>query len=276
MDIRNFFHISEIGNNSMPLINMNIQQTQLRAQSGASVKITSILLALLGAGGSVQAQTTANLLGDSGFDLYPLQGFSTVLNDFVGQQGKWGSEVGTIVTGTSTQHVTPYSNPSMLSMTNADYGVTTQTAQVINLTGYAAEINSGTTTFDLRAMFTVGTSNIALKGFSGASAGVVAMFYTTPDYVNSHNTPYQMYSAPKILDEDPFTWELVSLHGTIPVGTTWMAVQVLYGDSSLATGEAGYVDSASLTLTAVPEPGNLLTLSGLVACAAFLRVRNRR
>ena len=246
---------------------MKTQQAQCRAQSGTSVKITSILLALLGAGGSVQA-TSVNLLGDPGFDLQPLQSDITVLSDFAGQNGKWGTEVGTIVTGTSSDFVTPDSASSMLSMTNADGGVTTQTFQVIDLSqlslsAYASAITAGTATFDLHALFTTG------KGYSGASAAVVAMFYTAANY-SSHNTPYQL-SAGKILDADANTWETVSLTGTIPANSTWMAVQVLYGDSSLATGQPGYVDSASLTIAPEPSSYALLGLS-----AGALLVRRRR
>ena len=236
---------------------------KFRVQLGSGSKITAFLLALLGASGSVQAATSVNLLGDPGFDVNPLQDFTTVLNNFAAQQGKWGSEVGTIVTGTSSDGVVPNSAPSMLSMTNADGGVTTQTAQVIDVTAFAAAINAGDATFDLEAMFTTG------KGYSGADAGIVAMFFMNSSYY-SPNTPAQM-SAGKALDAD-VGWETVSLHGAIPVGTQWMAVQVLYSDASLASDQSGYVDSASLTITTIPESSSYALL-GLGAGALLVRRR---
>ena len=122
-------------------------------------QISTLLLALLGAVSSAQAVTSANLLGDPGFDSHPLLGFNTVLGDFTGQQNNWGSENGTIVAGTSYDYVTAIGT-SMLSMT-ATGGSATQTVQVINLSAYAAEINAGNATFDLQALFTQGTRRVA-------------------------------------------------------------------------------------------------------------------
>jgi len=232
-------------------------------------QISTLLLAILGAVGSAQAVTSANLLGDPGFNSHPLLGYSTVLSDFTGQQNNWGSENGTLVAGTSYDYVTAFGT-SMLSMTDAG-GSATQTVQVVDLTSYAAQINTGTATFDLQALFTQGTSNPALKGFSGADAGVVASFFTSNSFSNP-NTPASL-STSMILDEDPSTWQPVSLTGSIPVGTTWIAVQVLYGNTSLG-GHAGYVDSASLTVTTVPEPNGCVLL-GLGAGALLLRSRRR-
>ena len=232
-------------------------------------QISTLLLALLGAVSSAQAVTSANLLGDPGFDSHPLLGFNTVLGDFTGQQNNWGSENGTIVAGTSYDYVTAIGT-SMLSMT-ATGGSATQTVQVINLSAYAAEINAGNATFDLQALFTEGTSNPAIKGFSGADAGVVASFFTSNSFSNP-NTPASL-STSFILDEDPSTWQTVSVNGSIPINTTWMSVQVLYNNTSLGS-HAGYVDSASLTVTTVPEPSGCVLL-GLGAGVLLLRNRRR-
>ena len=86
----------------------------------------------------------------------------------------------------------------------------------------------------------------------------MAMFFGISSYY-SPNTTAQT-SVSKALDADASTWEPVSLHGTLPVGTQWMTVQVLYGDASLANGESGYVDSASLTITTIPESSSYALL----------------
>ncbi len=143
----------------------------IRIQSGTGSIIAAILLVFLGAGRSVQAATSLNLLGDPGFDVNPLQGFSTVPSNFAAQQRSWGSEVGTIVSGMSSDDVTPSSAPSMLSMLNADGGITTQTTQVIDVSAYAASINTGDATFDMQALFTTGT------GYSGAEVFVGCGMY---------------------------------------------------------------------------------------------------
>ena len=94
--------------------------------SATTSQISALVLALVGAAGSAQAQ---NLLGNPGFDSPPLRGFVTVLNDFAGQQNTWGAEQGTLVSGTSFDYVTALGT-SMLSMTD-EGGTATQTAQVV-------------------------------------------------------------------------------------------------------------------------------------------------
>ena len=51
-----------------------------------------------------------------------------------------------------------------------------------------------------------------------------------------------------------------------------MAVQVLYSDASLASDQSGYVDSASLTITTIPESSSYALL-GLGAGALLVRRR---
>jgi hypothetical protein len=204
------------------------------------------------------APATPNLLVDPSFELNPLTTFSNVLNNFPAYQGFWGVEAATLTV--VENGVTPAQGFWMLRMVD-DGLVTTQGVQVTDVTSYAALINSGGATVNMSALFTAGAT------VPGAGAGVVVQFFSAANYGSQIGSPL---IGSLTLDNFGSTWETVSVSGTIPIGTTWLASQVYYGDASL-NGNPGYVDAAELTI--VPEPASMVGL--LVVAATALRMRRR-
>ena len=217
--------------------------------------ICTSILALFCAASTAQA----NLLSDPGFDA-PLSGFITVLSGFSsGEDGKWGAEAATISTGAGG--VTPYDTTHMLSMTGS--GGTYQTAQVTDVSSYAALISAGGAIVNLNAFFNT------QKGVSSASTGVIVTFLYGPDFnANQISTISHSFT----LDGLENTWEQNSVTGVIPVNTAWIVSQVTFNGASLGANP-GFVDAASLTIEPVPEPGT--ALFG-IACVGVAALRRRR
>lgn len=199
----------------------------------------------------------ANLLVDPGFEANPLTTASNVLNNFPTYQGQWGVESATI-TGVDGG-VTPAQGTKMLRMTD-DGLVATQAFQVTDVTVYAGLIDSGGATANLGALFN------ADKNVPAAIASVYVQFFSASNYGSQIGTPL---NAGLTLDNNPATWELISVSGAIPVNTRWILSQVLYNNASLVSNP-GYVDAARFTVT--PEPATLAVL-GLGSLA--LRRRRR-
>ena len=206
------------------------------------------------------AATTAqaNLLMDHSFENNPLNTFVNVLSNFVADQGQWGAEQATI--SLATGFVTPPDGTHMLSMTGS--GGTYQTAQVTDVSSYAALITSGGAIVNLSALFN--TPRLV----SGAGAGVIVTFLRGTDF-NADQISTISHSL--TLDGDANTWEQNSVSGAIPVDTQWIVSQVTYNAASLGSNP-GFVDSAVLTV--VPEPGTALFGIACVGVAAFRRRRN--
>jgi hypothetical protein len=174
----------------------------------------------------------------------------------------WGVEYGVDVV-TSQNGVTPVDGINMLSMGSGG-GTVSQAYQATNVSAFASSIDAGLATFNLGAVFNVSSSVTTAYG------GVTLHFFDNPPVWNSPiATPL---SDRKTFDNDPSGWELSSINDLVPVGTRWVVSEVTYKIDSL-NGNYGYVDTAELTLTIVPEPATmaLLGLGGL-----FLRKRNRR
>ncbi len=216
--------------------------------------ICTSILALFCAATTAQA----SLIVDPGFDT-PLSGFITVLSDFNGQQGKWGAEAATISTGAGG--VTPYDTTHMLSMTGS--GGTYQTAQVTDVSSYAALISAGGAIVNLNAFFNTPV------GVSSAGAGVIVTFLSGTDF-NANQISTISHSL--TLDGDGKTWENNSVTGVIPTNTAWIVSQVTFNGASLGANP-GFVDGASLTIEPVPEPAT--ALFG-IACVGVAALRRRR
>lgn len=207
------------------------------------------------------AATTAqaSLIVDPGFENNPLSGFSTVLSNFVANQGEWGAEAATITLATTG--VTPAGGTKMLSMTGS--GGTYQTAQVTDVSSYAGLIISGGAIVNLNALFN--TSDLV----TGAVAGVSLTFLSGTNFnTDQISTIYGSLT----LDGDDSTWQQITATGAIPVNTSWLVSQVTYNAAPMG-GNPGFVDSASLTIEAVPEPGT--ALFG-IACVGVAALRRRR
>lgn len=209
---------------------------------------------LLGCSGAAQAQ-----LVDGGFDTLSLTTLAAVIGGPTFLYGQWGQESSTRSTGVGIN--IPNTPNFMLSMTN-NGGLTTQTGQAIDVSGapFAAQIATGTATFSYSALFNADagfpTGGLAMSFFSGNSfataIGVPVLGNITVDNIPGNN------------------WQPLTITGSIPVGTASLLAQVFYVEASLALAngalQPGFVDSARLTISAVPEPSTwaLMGLGGLL------------
>ena len=203
----------------------------------------------------------ANLLVDGSFESNALTTAGNSLNNFTGFQGVWGQE-DSIIIGTDGS-ISPKSGQKMLRM-RQNGGVTTQIFQIIDVSSYAAIIDSGSAQAIASALLNV-------QG-SGRIGGIYLSFFTTSVYSSAFGGSPGASVNP--LDSDTSTWEMASKTTLIPAGTRWMMFQIAYNNASLANvgGQAdyGYADDASLVI--VPAPG----VAGLFGLCAVAAVRRRR
>ena len=208
-------------------------------------------LAAIAVGLASASAANANILNNPGFEVATTTSVSNVLGNFTGFQGIWAPEMGSITT--AILGVTPAAGARMLGMT--DDGLTaTQAFQAVDVTAYAALINSGTATMNASALYNTN------GGYTGAQGSMVVQFFTAASYGSLIGNSGIIGLA---LDANPQTWETNSVSSAIPVGTTWMLFQVAYGNASIGIN-TGFVDNAFLEI--VPSPGAiaLLGLCGLV------------
>lgn len=218
--------------------------------------IRTYILALSCAAAAAQAG-----LVDPGFENNPLSGFNTVLSNFVANEGDWGAEAATITLATTG--VTPPEGTRMLSMTGNPG--TYQTAQVTDVNNLlnANLIPIGGAIVNLSALFN--TSDLV----SSAVAGVSVTFLSG---TNFNTDQISVISQGLTLDSNASTWQQITATGAIPINTLWIVSQVTYNAASLGSNP-GFVDAASLSIEAVPEPGT--ALFGL-ACVGIAALRRRR
>lgn len=226
----------------------------MNARTNFTIVSAGLLLAIVLCTPSIAA---ANILVDPEFDgIPPLNNLPTVFGPpFI--LGQWGAENGAIVPVTGG--VTPLTATTMLAeyATGSTY---TQTMQATDVSSYPAG-----TTFALGAYFNVDQNLAAAQAFVNLS------FYDA-SYTNLGPSP----SAGLTLDNNPATWEPISVSFAAPPSTKYVVSQVMYLESSLfdSTGVVGtgYVDSASLR--AVPEPSAFVLLG--MGAAGLLGVVWRR
>lgn len=204
---------------------------------------------------------TANLLVDGGFESNALTSASNSLNNFVGFQGVWGHE-DSIIIGTDAG-ISPKSGQKMLRM-RQNGGVTTQIFQIVDVSSYAAIIDSGSAQ-------AVASALLNAQG-TGRIGGIYLSFFTSSSYSSAFGgTPGASVNP---LDSDASTWEMASRIASIPAGTRWMMFQIAYNNASLSNvggqPDFGYADDASLTI--IPAPG----VAGLVGLCALVAGRRRR
>ena len=212
------------------------------------------LLALALAASSAQA----NLLVDPGFESNPLTPIGNVLNPPTMPTGVWGHE-SSAITG-SVGAVSPSSGLQMLSMTNAG-AVSTQAVQAVNVSSFSGLINGG-------ANFTLSADFNAAQ--PGAIGGLLMQFFSGGGYGSQIGS----FVAGNInVDGNAAGWQTHSISGLIPVGTQTMLAQVYYLNASLG-GQAGFVDAADFSITAVPEP-TTLAMMGLGGVLVALRQRRQ-
>jgi hypothetical protein len=244
--------------------------TQFSFFSRSKLLRKSIALAGLGlafgVAGRADAATypTANLLTNPGFESSAL----TPISNVVGSPyltNIWGDEASTITTAVGG--VSPSGPTHMLSMTT-DFLTATQTLQSVDVSAYATDISAGLLVANFNAQFNV-DSNVPAAG-----AGVILQFFDA-----SHNFVGSTNSASLTLDNNPATWQQISLTNIpVPVNANYLLAQVLYSDASLAVNgnnNPGFVDDAVLTMdrSTTPEPGSLMAL---LPAGAMLLFRRRR
>lgn len=199
---------------------------------------------------SAASAASANILIDPSFENNPLDNYLNVLNNFPAYQGVWGVENASI--SGAVGGVVPPDGVKMLCM--LDDGLTvTQAWQVTDVSANPF-IPSGTATFTLEAEFNV-------QNIPAARASVVMQFFSGPGL--GFEIPASQLVASLTLDNAAGTWETISLSGTIPASTTWMASQVSYVNSTLG-GQPGYVDMGDLTILPAPGSVALLGAGGLI------------
>jgi len=221
------------------------------ASNNAARRTSPASFAAIAAGLVLTGAANGNILNNPGFEVATTTTAANVLGNFTGFQGIWAPEMGSITT--ATLGVTPAAGARMLGMTNAG-GAASQTFQSVDVTAYAALINSGTATMNASALYNTN------GGYTGAQGSIVVQFFTTSNYGSLiGNSGFGTLA----LDANPLTWETASISSAIPVGTTWMVFQVFYGNASIGNN-TGFVDNAFLEIVPTPGALALLGLGGLV------------
>ncbi len=208
---------------------------------------------LLGCSAAAHAQ-----LVDGGFDTQPLTTMAAVIGGPTFLYGQWGQESSTLSTGVGPN--VPASPTRMLSMTIGNSGTATQTAQAIDVSGpsFAGLIASGNAIFSYSALFNADSA--------GPVGGLSMDFFTGNSFATVIGAPVIANFA---VDNIPGNWQVHTISGAIPVGTQSMLAQVYYLNASLAAAgfvQPGFVDSARLTIAAIPEPSTwaMMGLGGLL------------
>ena len=214
-------------------------------------------LTLVAAAATFSGEVHANLLANAGFETTAFTASSNVLGNFVGNQGTWGILAGGITPATAG--VTPAGGAQMLCMVGAGQ-LSTMTVQAVDVSSYAALIGSGNAQLSASALFNTN------GGYSGANGRLRVRFFSGPSQTSLVGSTS---IASLILDATPATWEQASVSAVIPVNTTWIMYEVNFSGASLA-GNTGFVDDASMTITAVPASGAI----ALVGLAGLLRRRS--
>lgn len=202
----------------------------------------------------------ANLLTDPGFESNPFDSIANVLSDFTTYQNLWGPETSTIVGVDGA--ITPASGANQMRM-EWNGGVTTQTVQIVDVTAYAALIDSGNAIINARALYNAENN----AGTPPPLAGLYLNYFSAANFGSMIGpTDQNVFN----LDFSSATWELNTVSATVPVSTRWIAFQVAYDNNSILGLAGGYVDDTFMEI--VPAPG-ALALSGAAGLVALRRRR---
>ncbi len=202
----------------------------------------------------------ANLLVDAGFE-----DPNIAIGDFgqvVGppfSPGFWGAEQGNKTT--AENGLTPLEGTSMLHLSKRS-DEQTQAWQAVDLSGFAAFIDSGNAVATFGASYNVPEGAPGKDGPAHALASI--MFF---DDINGWPDYTLIETSSADLDEDAGSWEPVVVNTAVPVGTRWALVEVHFVNATL-TAYGGYVDDTFFT---IPEPASL----ALLATGVFVLLRRR-
>lgn len=214
--------------------------------------------ACLGLGAS--AAFGQNLLNDPGFEGSSLIQAGGVLRDTLAQNpGRWVTENGERVTGPHDGIATAEGS-WMLRMVNSDVvGGVTRTYQAVDVSGYAALIDSG--------RGSVRGSEMFASPIAGAVAEISMWCVADFASFDSSNAPTQFGSLN--LGVNSSNWQGLIVEGSIPVATRWVVFSVGYQYDFVRPG-IGYADANNVLVG--PTPGSAMAL-GL---GALVAVRRRR
>ncbi len=227
----------------------------------------------MGLGACAQASyTTGNLLTDPSFENNPLTNYVQILGPPY-NTNTWGAEMATI-SGVS-DGITPANGSLMLNMAD-DGGATTQAFQRVDVSPYSTDINAGLASVDASALFNVPHEVAA------AVSGLHVSFYDSVHAFLGISSVGSASLSGGFVDSNVNTWQSLNVVAApVPVGTQYIEVQFAYNNASMIDTQgiprSGYVDVASLTLTAVPEPSSVVLVTvGAVFLAVGARWRKRK
>jgi PEP-CTERM motif len=215
--------------------------------------------------------TTGNLLTDPSFENNPLTNYVQILGPPY-NTNTWGAEMATI-SGVS-DGITPANGSLMLNMAD-DGGLTTQAFQLIDVSPYSTDINAGLVTVDASGLYNVPAAVAA--AVSSVNVSFYDSLHSSLGFVSVGSNTL----SGGFVDSNVNTWESINIVAApVPVSTQYMLMQFAYNNASMLDSQglarSGYVDAATLTLTAVPEPSSLVLVSvGAVLLAVAARRRKR-
>lgn len=199
--------------------------------------------------------------------------------------GYWKGDVSEIVTASGA--IFPFEGDRMLRFIYADitgpsaYWNACDVWQLVDMSPFQGAVDTGRAVADVSAHFNrvLGDSQtdtrfaIVATAFAGSPSDWLGRF-------NSGN--YLAYATTELFsDGDPSTWEPLSVNLPIPVGTKFIAVDVLaheniFNDAVAPEFDGHYADAVSMTITVIPAPAALLLGSIAVGFVGWLRAEHCR
>ena len=246
-----------------------------------NAKTRTITLAAAIAGmGLLTGAARANLFVNPSFETVENTVGSSGDPNFPTTFGDWGGDNSRIVT--AENGITPFDQQHMLKFldTNASGPggtVASQVWQLVDMSPYAAAISSGTAT----AVASVYVNRVAGNPQTTGTAfavNIAAQNGTPANFPTNIGSSLANQSGGILTDSNTLTWELVSASMPIPVGTTYLAVQIsanenILNNTSSPEFDGHYADLASVDVQ-VPEP-NALSIAPFALFGLSLLRRRR-